>query len=239
MRARGPRGWCLWTAIAGCTVLVACGGNGGDADAPGDTAGDGTDAADVDGSDQGEEACIPATCEALGVACGPVDRGCGITDDCGACGVNQQCESGACLDCGPDGCDPECTAATWADDCAVRACEEPTGCDVGRCVYAPVDCSTGDDCPRRECRATELPDGGFENACIEVPFGACASCAGAVCGMCVDATCVVAPPAATFVTTSLAQSTSAMRVTGNISTFLPAAGRMCEGTVCVTGGLLP
>ena len=227
MRTRRTRRGRRLLVLCACAAVVACGGNGGGGDDGGDTA------------DGNGDVCVPTSCAALGAECGPVDLGCGITDNCGGCGSTERCEAGSCVDCGPDGCDPECSGTTWADDCAARECQDPTGCAAGRCAYAAVDCSTGAPCPRRECRAAEVSGGGWENECVDVAFGPCATCAGVVCGVCFDDVCVSVPTDATFVTTSQVSSTPTVHVTGNVEQFLPGAGRTCVGTRCVTGGFLP
>ncbi len=78
--------------------------------------------------------CTPASCAALGVACGRVPDGCGGELDCGPC-------------CGS------------VDDCPSRPCEEAVACESGRCRYEPVRCGgascrcDGGDCGEGAPRA--------------------------------------------------------------------------------------
>ena len=213
-------------------VVAACGGGGGTGDAAPDVV------SDADGGDT----CVPTTCVLLGAECGDVDLGCDVIENCGACGGEAQCISNTCVPCGDAGCDggtPECTDGTYLADCPVLECEEPTGCAAGRCVYTAVDCSLEADCPQRECQATALPAGGYENLCVELVRPPCGSCPGPTCGVCVGAACVVTPPAATFVSGAMVTTLFDTSVTGNLTYFLPESGEQCVGSVCVAGSIVP
>lgn len=49
------------------------------------------------GATTGKCNCIPTTCDALGIICGPADDGCGGTLQCGDCDTDLTCCTGQCV----------------------------------------------------------------------------------------------------------------------------------------------
>jgi hypothetical protein len=112
--------------------------------------------ADVDGAEGVDapplpDGCVPASCESLGIACGPADDGCGRTTDCGGCDPGLTCDGGLCVpvctptcggrECGDDGCGGSC-----------GSCLDGRTCDGdGRCVDGCTPACTGRECGGDGC----------------------------------------------------------------------------------------
>jgi hypothetical protein len=104
-----------------------------------------SDAGDADGTDAGEDACIPKTCAEVTPSCGVHDNGCGGELRCGEC---------------------SCTASTLQEDCPAQPCMELVGCsDAGMCDYQPITCGgqacqgcADGSCGPDELRLCSAPD---------------------------------------------------------------------------------
>lgn len=68
--------------------------------------------------------CVPTTCAALGIICGPADNGCGGTLQCGACDLDLTCCAGQCVNLESD----EDNCGTCGNVCIGQA-----PCEVGEC----------------------------------------------------------------------------------------------------------
>lgn len=97
--------------------------------------------------------CVPTTCAALGVTCGPVGNGCGGMIDCGSCTLPDTCGGGGVLGhCGR----PVCSHQTCMDMCpGTTLCFTPqdgdrvdsicfdTGSDARNCGGCGITCGLG------------------------------------------------------------------------------------------------
>ncbi|MCA9300705.1 MAG: hypothetical protein KDA28_16665, partial [Phycisphaerales bacterium] len=113
---------------------------GGDADVE-------VDAADTDGPEDvdleiiddanpldappDEDACVPDTCDAVGIMCGEIDDGCGATIPCGTCFVDEICEAGACVSAQSCPCDGVAEFCLPAGVCTVDAWAPVLDMDLG------------------------------------------------------------------------------------------------------------
>jgi hypothetical protein len=94
------------------------------------------------------ETCEPARCADLGDVCGPQPDGCGGVLECRSCA----CEPGS-----------------FETDCPSRPCQVATGCEAGRCTYAPVTCGGA------SCGGAEVEDAEAARPCGD------AACAATYC----------------------------------------------------------
>lgn len=87
--------------------------------------------------------CCPATCQSLGVECGPARDGCGGVIDCGSCGDTAPiCARGTCVTCAASCPDTECTLCINLVDGGVQ-CSGAAGLNC-------TECNTSTDCPNPE-----------------------------------------------------------------------------------------
>ncbi len=140
---------------------------------------------DADQPDADPDACIPHTCEDLGVQCGEHDNGCDGTVDCEGCGVGECTEDYQCY------CEPETTAelcdlagAECGDLTVEDSCEQTRNINCESCV-APETCGALEDnqcdCIPFECDDLNASCGQHPNGCGGiVQCGPCPS--GEACG---------------------------------------------------------
>jgi hypothetical protein len=92
--------------------------------------------------------CVPTTCEAQGVACGPIPDGCGNTLQCGTCtGAFTTCLAGECTCSAGEPCGGFCVASSCG------AGVERIGCNCP-CPFTPQGCIPGAVCstdPNNQC----------------------------------------------------------------------------------------
>lgn len=139
------------------------------------------------GGEQGAPACTPATCDALGAACGQAGDGCGGVLECGACPPGQTCGGGGTANaCGapPASCAPTTCAAQGRTCGAI-----PDGCggtlDCGGCGQGEV-CTSERTCGPAPCTPTTCAAQGKDCGAIADGCGGqleCGSCpTGQTCG---------------------------------------------------------
>jgi hypothetical protein len=96
------------------------------------------------------DVCVPTTCAAQGVACGPVSDGCGGVLTCPACSAGFACVGGQCI-CQPrTACPAGQTCGTAPDGCggtiACGLCTNGTNCNGTVCVCPAATCGSGQNC---------------------------------------------------------------------------------------------
>jgi hypothetical protein len=131
--------------------------------------------------------CVPKTCAAQSIQCGPAGDGCGGVLSCGTCPAGQTCGGGAVLSqCGAPSCTPKtCASQGYAcgaqgDGCGgILQCGT---CTSGTCGGGgPGACGTG-ICAPKTCAAQGADCGPVGDGCGDIlPCGTCTA-AGQSCG---------------------------------------------------------
>jgi len=148
-----------------CLTPQTCGGGGVPS-----ICGDGS----ADGGNDGGNNCVPTTCTALGIGCGPTGDGCGGQLDCGTCAAPTTCGGGGKP--GQCGGNTGCTSQTCAtlgfncgpagDGCGntiqCGSCTAPTTCGGGG---VPSQCGGDNNCVPRTCASLGLNCGPAGDGC--------------------------------------------------------------------------
>lgn len=145
--------------------------------------------------------CTPATCQDLGITCGPAPDGCENTLECGQCGPCETCtEAGTCQStgtpCGSNCCSGttpqcndsnQCVCTTFSGGEAPEpgSCDSGTVCENGSCI--PFTCPAGSSLCQHDGYLPTCCGGGSRcfvcdntgqcSCCDTVNSGFCASCA--------------------------------------------------------------
>ncbi len=149
-----------------CTLPQTCGG-GGTPSVCGQSS--------LDAGDGGND-CVPTTCAALGVTCGPAGDGCGGQLSCGTCTTPQVCGGGSTPGVcgGTSGCVPQTCAMVGAncgpagDGCGgvlqCGTCTAPTTCGGGA-PGQPGKCGGSNNCVPTTCAALGMNCGPAGDGC--------------------------------------------------------------------------
>ena len=149
-------------------------------------------------------ACVPDTCDGLGIECGVRSDGCGHHVACGDCPSGSSCNSGTCVQnpvtpapppaCVPDSCQSlarEC--GTLSDGCggslSCGSCQSGFSCNSGTCVQNPVTPAPPPACVPDSCQSLARECGTLSDGC-----GGSLYCGGCGSGFsCNSGTCVADP----------------------------------------------